>query len=57
LNPTSQSSRLIDLRQPTKKPGSRSNGWMKDIRVNIKGISNGIYDIIPDPSNADRMEW
>jgi len=29
---------------------------MKDIRVNVKGISNGIYDVIPDPSNADQME-
>jgi len=37
-------------------PGSRSNSWIKDIWVNAKGISNGIYDIILDPSNADWME-
>jgi len=35
---------------------SRSNGWIKDIWVNAKGISNGIYNIILDPSNADQME-
>jgi len=29
---------------------------MKNIWVNVKGISNGIYDIILDPSNADRMK-
>jgi len=30
---------------------------MKDIRANLKGISDGIYNIILDPSNADRMKW
>jgi len=29
---------------------------MKDIQVNTKRISNGIYNIIPDPSNTDQME-
>jgi len=29
---------------------------MKDIRINLKGISNGIYNIILDLSNADQME-
>jgi len=30
---------------------------MKNIQVNAKGISNGIYDIILDPNNVNRMEW
>jgi len=29
---------------------------MKDIGTNLEGISNGIYNIILDPSNADWME-
>jgi len=29
---------------------------MKDIWVNAKGISNGIYNVILDPSNTDWME-
>jgi len=30
---------------------------MKDIGTNLKGISNGIYNIILDLSNVDWMEW
>jgi len=30
---------------------------MKNIWVNTEGISNGIYDIILDPSNVDWIEW
>jgi len=30
---------------------------MKDIWVNVKGISNRIYDVILDFSNINRMEW
>jgi len=30
---------------------------MKDIWVNVKGISNGIYDVILDLSNANQIEW
>jgi len=29
---------------------------MKDIGTNLEGISNRIYNIILDPSNADWME-
>jgi len=29
---------------------------MKDIGTNLEGISNGIYNIILDPNNADQME-
>jgi len=29
---------------------------MKNIRVNLEGISNGIYNVILDLSNVDWME-